>query len=54
MVVLAKELRLGEISLGEWRGLLRVEVANTVASPGDIDEELQYLHRILMSGTTPP
>jgi DNA-directed RNA polymerase specialized sigma24 family protein len=32
-----------------FRDLLRTEVANTVSNPTDVDEELRYLHRILMS-----
>jgi DNA-directed RNA polymerase specialized sigma24 family protein len=32
-----------------YRDLLRMEVANTVSDPADVDEELRYLHRILMS-----
>jgi len=37
-----------------FRGLLRTEVANTVSDPADIDEELHYLHRILISGSGKP
>ena len=33
-----------------YRTLLRMEVASTVSNPADVDEELHYLHRILMSG----
>ncbi len=33
-----------------YRTLLRMEVASTVSNPEDVDEELHYLHRILMSG----
>ena len=32
-----------------YRDLLRAEVANTVSNPADVDEELRYLHRILMT-----
>jgi len=32
-----------------YRDLLRTEVANTVSDPTDVDEELRYLHRILMT-----
>jgi len=32
-----------------YRDLLRTEVANTVSDPADVDEELRYLHRILMT-----
>ena len=32
-----------------YRDLLRMEVASTVSDPGDVNEELHYLHRILMS-----
>ena len=32
-----------------YRDLLRTEVANTVSDPEDVDEELRYLHRILMT-----
>jgi DNA-directed RNA polymerase specialized sigma24 family protein len=32
-----------------YRDLLRMEVASTVSDPADVDEELRYLHRILMS-----
>lgn len=32
-----------------YRDLLRTEVANTVADPADVDDELRYLHRILMT-----
>src|SRR6266404_8461428 len=31
-----------------YRELLRAEVANTVSDPADVNEELRYLHRILM------
>ena len=31
-----------------YRDSLRTEVANTVSNPTDVDEELRYLHRILM------
>ena len=32
-----------------YRELLRAEVASTVSDPADVDEELHYLHRILMA-----
>ena len=32
-----------------YRDLLRLEVASTVSDPADVNEELHYLHRILMS-----
>ena len=32
-----------------YREILREEVAHTVSDPADVDEELQYLYRILMS-----
>jgi RNA polymerase sigma factor (sigma-70 family) len=32
-----------------YRNLLRLEVASTVSDPTDVNDELQYLHRILMS-----
>ena len=32
-----------------YRDLLRTEVASTVSDPADVDEELRYLHRILMT-----
>jgi RNA polymerase sigma-70 factor (ECF subfamily) len=32
-----------------YRDLLRMEVASTVSDPADVNEELHYLHRILMS-----
>ena len=32
-----------------YRTLLRLEVASTVSNPADVDEELHYLHRILIS-----
>jgi DNA-directed RNA polymerase specialized sigma24 family protein len=32
-----------------YRNLLRTEIANTVSDPADVDEELRYLHRILMA-----
>jgi len=32
-----------------YRDLLRAEVASTVSDPADVNEELHYLHRILMS-----
>jgi RNA polymerase sigma-70 factor (ECF subfamily) len=32
-----------------YRDSLRVEVASTVSDPADVEEELQYLYRILMS-----
>jgi RNA polymerase sigma-70 factor (ECF subfamily) len=32
-----------------YREMLREEVAQTVSDPADVDEELQYLYRILMS-----
>src|SRR5262249_19691775 len=32
-----------------YRDLLRTEVANTVSDPADVDDELRYLHRILMT-----
>jgi len=32
-----------------YRDLLRTEVANTVSDPADVDEELRYLHQILMT-----
>ena len=32
-----------------YRDLLRTEVANTVSDSADVDEELRYLHRILMT-----
>jgi RNA polymerase sigma factor, sigma-70 family len=32
-----------------YRDLLRMEVASTVSDPADVNEELRYLHRILMS-----
>ena len=35
-----------------YRTLLRMEVASTVSNPADVDEELHYLHRVLMTGTT--
>jgi hypothetical protein len=28
---------------------LRMEVANTVSDPGDVDQELQHLYQILMA-----
>jgi RNA polymerase sigma-70 factor (ECF subfamily) len=31
-----------------YRESLRLEVANTVSDPADVDQELQYLYRILM------
>jgi RNA polymerase sigma-70 factor (ECF subfamily) len=31
-----------------YRELLRAEVANTVSDPADVNEELRYLHRVLM------
>lgn len=30
-----------------YREILRAEVAQTVSSPGEVDEEMQYLYRIL-------
>ena len=33
-----------------YRILLRLEVASTVSNPADVDEELHYLHRVLMAG----
>jgi DNA-directed RNA polymerase specialized sigma24 family protein len=33
-----------------YRETLREEVARTVADPGQIDDELRYLHRFLLSG----
>ena len=30
-----------------YRGLLREEIAQTVAQPGEIDEEIRYLMRIV-------
>ena len=32
-----------------YRGALRAEVASTVSDPADVDDELQYLYRILTS-----
>jgi RNA polymerase sigma-70 factor (ECF subfamily) len=32
-----------------YRALLRAEVANTVATPGEIEEELRHLLRVLAS-----
>ena len=32
-----------------YRELLRAEVASTVSNPADVNEELRYLHRILMA-----
>ena len=32
-----------------YRDSLRTEIANTVSDPADVDEELRYLHRILMT-----
>lgn len=33
-----------------YREILREEVARTVAAPSQVDEELRYLHRLLLSG----
>ncbi|MGH7936793.1 MAG: hypothetical protein ACREF8_07270, partial [Chthoniobacterales bacterium] len=33
----------------QYRDVLRAEVARTVSDPADVDEELHYLYRILMS-----
>jgi RNA polymerase sigma-70 factor (ECF subfamily) len=32
-----------------YRNSLRMEVASTVSDPADVDDELRYLHRILLS-----
>jgi len=32
-----------------YRDSLRTEVASTVSDPADVDEELRYLHQILMT-----
>ena len=32
-----------------YRECLRAEVAQTVSSPGQIDEEMRYLYRVLMA-----
>ena len=32
-----------------YREILRAEVASTVSDPASVDQELQYLHQILMA-----
>jgi hypothetical protein len=32
-----------------YREILRAEVASTVSDPASVDQELHYLHQILMS-----
>jgi RNA polymerase sigma-70 factor (ECF subfamily) len=52
---LAKELAMGEGALKvaahrlrkQYRALLRKQIAETVASPDDVEEELRYLFRVL-------
>ena len=33
-----------------YRSLIRAEVANTVASPGEVDEEMRHLFEVLARG----
>ena len=35
---------------GRYRRLIRAEVASTVASPGEVDEEMHHLFRVLTGG----
>jgi RNA polymerase sigma-70 factor (ECF subfamily) len=52
---LAERLKLGEGALRvavhrlrqRYRELLRAEIAHTVAGPGEVEEELRYLFRVL-------